>query len=148
MSPARAGEFGLRRAAPIFPVRDLGAALDFYDSLGFERSRYDDGYGFASLERLHLHLRHDPQLDPFANPSAGFVPTDDVDALHARWLGCGLWAVPAVDEAATEEARRRWAAGAPVGRISAAVEERPWGVREFALLDLDNNLLRFGRESG
>jgi hypothetical protein len=29
--------------------------------------------------------------------------------------------------------------------MSERVEDKPWRVREFALLDLDNNQLRFGR---
>jgi len=29
--------------------------------------------------------------------------------------------------------------------MNAKVEDKPWHVREFALLDLDNNQLRFGR---
>jgi hypothetical protein len=47
-----------------------------------------------------------------------------------------------------------WAVGGPHDRARArgrgtsaleAVEDKPRGVREFALLDLDNNQLRFGR---
>ena len=48
---------GLRRPAPILPVRDLEASLAFYARLGFAVSRYDEGYGYARRERLHLHLR-------------------------------------------------------------------------------------------
>jgi catechol 2,3-dioxygenase-like lactoylglutathione lyase family enzyme len=138
--------FGLRRPAPIFPVRDLDAALEFYACLGFRVSRYDEGYGYATRERLRLHLRVCPERDPFANNSAVYVDTAEVDALHAEWLGCGLWAVPPTGGAAIhDEARRRWEAGEPVGRITDVVEAKPWGVREFAILDLDNNQLRFGR---
>jgi hypothetical protein len=73
------------------------------------------------------------------------MPSAD-DALHSEWLGCGLWAVPPIGGAATDdEARRRWEAGEPVGRITDGVEDKPSGVREFAILDLDNNQLRFGR---
>lgn len=44
------------------------------------------------------------------------------------------------------EVRRRWEAGEPVGLMSERVEDKPWRVREFAIRDLDNNQLRFGRE--
>jgi catechol 2,3-dioxygenase-like lactoylglutathione lyase family enzyme len=136
---------GLRRAAPIFPVRDLDAALAFYEGLGFHISRYDEGYGFARRERLLLHLRASPELDPFANGSAAWVDVAEVDALHAEWLTRGLWVVPtAIGPELDVQARRRWAAGEPVGRITETVERKPWHVREFALLDLDNNQLRFG----
>ena len=125
---------GLRRAAPILPVGDLDAALAFYERLGFETSRYDAGYGYAQRERLILHLRASPEVDPRANPSAAWVDIADVDALHAEWIGLGL-AVVDGDAARTIE---------PRGRISARVEAKPWGVREFAILDPDNNQLRFG----
>jgi catechol 2,3-dioxygenase-like lactoylglutathione lyase family enzyme len=128
------GPLGLRMAAPILPVRDLDVALAFYARLGFETSRYDAGYGYARRERLILHLRVSPEVDPSANPSAAWVDVGDVDALHAEWLDLGLWvAVGEVDR--TPE---------PLGRISARVEHKPWGVREFAILDPDNNQLRFG----
>jgi catechol 2,3-dioxygenase-like lactoylglutathione lyase family enzyme len=125
---------GLRRAAPILPVRDLDDALAFYARLGFETSRYDGGYGYARRERLILHLRASPEVDPRANPSAAWVDIADVDALHAEWVGLGLPVEP-VDGERTPE---------PRGRISARVDHKPWGVREFAILDPDNNQLRFG----
>jgi catechol 2,3-dioxygenase-like lactoylglutathione lyase family enzyme len=128
------GPLGLRRAAPILPVRDLDAALAFYERIGFETSRYDAGYGYAQRERLILHLRVSPEVDPSANPSAAWVDVSDVDALHAEWLGLGL-RVSAGEVDRTPE---------PLGLISARVEGKPWGVREFAILDPDNNQLRFG----
>jgi catechol 2,3-dioxygenase-like lactoylglutathione lyase family enzyme len=137
---------GLCRPAPISPARDLGAALEFYSGLGFRVSRYDDGYGYARRERLALHLRVSPELDPFTNSSAACVDTEDVQALHSEWLQRGLWVVPPVIGPDLQaEAHRRWAAGRPVGRITAVVEDKPWGVRGFAPLDPDNNQLRFGR---
>ena len=138
----------MRRPAPILPVRDLDAALAFYAGLGFSVSRYDEAYGFAKRERLRLHLRVTPELDPFTNNSAVYIDTTEVDALHAEWLGRGLWAVPPIiGSELHEEARRRWQSGAPIGRITEVVEAKPWGVREFTLLDPDNNQLRFGAET-
>ena len=129
---------GLRRAAPILPVADLEAALAFYERLGFATSRYDAGYGYARRERLVLHLRASPELDPRANPSAAWVDVADVDALHAEWIALGLAGFAGDGAQALE----------PRGRISARVEARPWGVREFAILDPDDNRLRFGTPDG
>jgi catechol 2,3-dioxygenase-like lactoylglutathione lyase family enzyme len=136
---------GLRRPAPILPVRDLEAALAFYAGLGFSVRCYDEGYAFARRERLLLHLSVTPELDPFTNHSALYVDTAEVDALHAEWLALDLWAVPPITgPEILAEARRRWEAGAPIARITDVVEAKPWRVREFTLLDLDNNELRFG----
>ena len=137
---------GLGRVAPIFPVRDLEASEAFYERLGFATRRHDDGYGYAERERLRIHLRRSPELDPFANPCSAFVATGAVDDLHAEWLACDLWLVRTITPELAAEARERWARGEPVGRMSEVVEDKPWGVREFALLDLDNNQLRFGRQ--
>ena len=47
-----------RHIAPIFPVRDLDAALAFYQRLGFAvRPYFGGGYGFASRDGIALHLR-------------------------------------------------------------------------------------------
>jgi len=124
----------LRRAASIFPVRDLAVSLAFYQRLGFRTESYDSGYGFARRERLRLHLSAVPELDPLANRSAVYVYTSVVDALHAEWLRCGLRVIAADSEVADEQA----------GQISEAVEAKPWGVREFTILDPDLNELRFG----
>jgi hypothetical protein len=140
------GRPGLRCPEPIFPVQDLDAAMAFYGRLGFRVRSYDSGYGYAQREALKIHLRVSPEVDPFANPCALWVEVEGVDALHEEWLACDLWLLrgpitPELDA----EARDRWARGERTGRMSVEVEDRPWHVREFALLDLDNNQLRFGR---
>src|SRR5690242_1635825 len=127
----------LGRVEPIFPVRDLEASEAFYGRLGFATRRHDDGYGYAERDRVRIHLRLSPELDPFANLCSAYVDAPAVDELHAEWLGCGLWLVRTITPELAAEARERWARGEPVGRMSEAVEDKPWGVREFALLDLD-----------
>jgi hypothetical protein len=135
--------------APIFAVRDLTAAMGFYERLGFAVRLYDAGYAYAERESLRLHLRASPELEPFSNYSEVYVTTVEVDALHAEWRTGGLLPVPGTIGAALKaEVRRRWDAGAPVGLMSEMVEDKPWGVREFSLRDPDDNQLRFGRPTG
>jgi catechol 2,3-dioxygenase-like lactoylglutathione lyase family enzyme len=140
---------GLRCPAPVFAVRDLEAAMAFYEQLGFDVRRYDAGYGYAEREGLRIHLRASPELEPFGNYSEVYVETAEVDRLHEEWRTCGLLPVPgAIGSALKAEVRRRWDAGEPVGLMSEFVEDKPWRVREFSLRDPDNNHLRFGRQSG
>ena len=136
---------GLGRAAPVFAGRDLAAAMRFYERLGFAIRRHDAGYGYAEREGLRIHLRASPELREPGHAEV-FVDARDVDRLHEEWRACGLLPVQGgiVAELAAE-VRRRWEAGEPVGLLSERVEDKPWGVREFALRDLDNNQIRFGR---
>jgi catechol 2,3-dioxygenase-like lactoylglutathione lyase family enzyme len=139
---------GFGHPAPVFAVRDLDAASAFYERLGFAVRRYDAGYGYAERDGLRIHLRGSPELEgPFSNYSEVYVETADVDRLHEEWQSRGLLQVRgAIDEELKEEVRRRWHAGSPVGLIGERVEDKPWGVREFGIRDLDNNHLRFGRQ--
>jgi catechol 2,3-dioxygenase-like lactoylglutathione lyase family enzyme len=140
---------GLGSPAPVFAVRDLAAAMAFYERLGFAVRRYDAGYGYAKRDGLRLHLRASREIEPFSNYAEVYVETVEVDRLHEEWQTCGLLPVPGVIAPELEaEVRRRWEAGEPVGLLSEWVEDKPWGVREFGLRDLDNNHLRFGRQIG
>ena len=112
---------GIGCPAPIFPVRDLDAALAFYERLGFKVWKYDEGYGYAQREGLTLHLQWRPPADPSTGSCAVWVKTQHVDELHAEWLECGL------------------------ELNMSTPEDKPWRVREFAIKDPDHNLLRFGR---
>ena len=57
------------RIAPIFGVRDVAAALEFYAGLGFATRAYggDAEYGFVTFDGIELHLGgppHERQLAP------------------------------------------------------------------------------------
>lgn len=85
---------GLRCPAPIFAVRDLEAAMAFYERHGFEVRRHDAGYGYAEREGLRIHLRASPELEPMRNYAEVYVETAEVDRLHEEWQTCGLLPVP------------------------------------------------------
>src|SRR3954469_15030905 len=101
------------RPEPVFAVRDLAAAMAFYERLGFAVRRYDAGYGYAERDGLRLHLRASPELgEPFASHAEVWVETYDVDQLHAEWAGLGLLPVPGtIGPELRAEVRRRASAG-------------------------------------
>jgi hypothetical protein len=112
---------GLATAAAIFPVRDLGAALEHYRQLGFTVRAYEGGgYGFVERGPVELHLAEIADIDPGTNVCAVYLFVDDADALHAEW-----------------------SAAAVVGRLVEPVET-DYGLREGAHVDPDGNLIRFG----
>ena len=111
----------LRRFSPIFPVRDLGAALAHYAALGFDTLAYDggDGYGFADRDGVGLHLAADPEKDTACSGSA-YLYVRDADALYEEWTRPGI-------------------AGHthPPGPT-------PYKLREGSHVDPDGNVIRFG----
>jgi catechol 2,3-dioxygenase-like lactoylglutathione lyase family enzyme len=120
----------VQRLAPVLPVRNVAAALERYAKLGFEGDAYREAgdeargpiYGFLHWGTVELHLTRFDELDPNANTSACYLYVDDADALFARWKATGI-----------------------EGRFVAPVDT-PYGLREFAYVDPDGNLLRVGSE--
>ncbi|MBY6264060.1 VOC family protein [Azospirillum sp. 412522] len=113
------------RVAPILPVRDVRAALAHYRSLGFTVTAYDEAaadpiYGFLDRDGVGLHLALVPDLDPERSAVACYLYVGDADALHAAWQ-----------------------AAKAGGRLT-EVADTPYGLREFAHIDPDGNLLRVG----
>ncbi len=107
----------MERIAPIFPVRDLAVAMDFYEHLGFAVRPYDGGgYGFASWHGIEIHLGVQP--DGERRTGAAYLFVDDADEVATEW-----------------EAR-----GAEVH----VPEDTDWGQHEGVLLDPDGNTIRFG----
>lgn len=116
------------RLAPVFPVRDVRAALEHYRRLGFAGDAYheladgDPIYGFVHRDGIELHLSRTRGVDPATNCSAVYLYVDDADALYAEWTRAG------------------------VGGRFHAPENTPYRLREFAHVDPDGNLMRVGSE--
>jgi catechol 2,3-dioxygenase-like lactoylglutathione lyase family enzyme len=111
----------MERISPIFAVRDLAVAMEFYRRLGFNVRAYaGGGYGFASWHGLEIHLGVVPDDD--RRTSAAYLFVDDADSLTAAWRSAGVEVHPPQD---TE-----------------------WGQHEGALVDPDGNIIRFGSPIG
>jgi glyoxalase/bleomycin resistance protein/dioxygenase superfamily protein len=116
------------QVAPVFPVRDVGRALELYRRLGFVADAYDERagsdpvYGFLKHGPVAVHLARTPELDCAKNTSACYLYVDDAPALYGAWKSSG------VDGRFTEP------------------EDTPYHLREFTYLDPDGNLWRVGSE--
>src|SRR5579875_1052081 len=110
----------LRRFCPIFPVRDVPAALGHYAALGFHPASYDEGYGCASREGVELHVTGYHENDHEIGSGRAYLYVRDADAL------CEEWSKPGIGG-------QTWPA-----------ELKPWKVREGSHTDPDGNLIRFG----
>ena len=112
--------------APIFPVRNVTAALEHYAQLGFKAIAYEDPaagepyYGFVSRGSVQLHLTLFRELAASTPASACYLYVEDADALYEAWK-----------------------AARPRGRLLEP-KDTPYGLREFAHVDPDGNLIRIG----
>ena len=113
-------------AAPQFLVAKLDDALAFYEQrLGFSRDFvYEGFYAGVSRDRAVIHLKCAPRLEA---ERAHRRSEDHLDAYLV---------VSGVEELHAELVRR----GAP---ISKALEEEPWGTRDFYVQDPDGYVLCF-----
>lgn len=112
------------RATPSLPSRDLAATSRFYSQFGFRETFHDAGW--LILERGGIQLEFFPRvsLDPCVNRSSCCIRVSDGDALYRAFCAAGLSAGPR-----------------DIPRMTRA-EDQPWGIREFAVVDPDGNLLR------
>jgi catechol 2,3-dioxygenase-like lactoylglutathione lyase family enzyme len=122
-NPSRSRRAGrqLRRFCPIFPVKDLRAALEHYAELGFRTEPYAEGdtYGFANREGVGLHLHESTY---YGDRAAAYLYVRDADALYAEWSRPDI-----------------------AGRTS-AVHTTDYGMREGSHTDPDGNVIRFGSD--
>ena len=90
---------GLRRPSrqfqhfnPVFPVRDLAAALAHYSALGFRTFPYAGGdeYGFANRDGTGVHLAVHPGHDPGHHGASAYLYVYDADALYLEWSRPGI----------------------------------------------------------
>jgi catechol 2,3-dioxygenase-like lactoylglutathione lyase family enzyme len=116
----------LEKLAPILPCRDVAAAEGFWLRLGFVTVYRDEDYLLMEREGAEVHFWRNPALDPARNDAGAYLRPSDVDALDAQWGALGL-------------------PEAGIPRLERA-EDKPWGMRELALVDPDGNLIRAGQE--
>ena len=114
------------KSIPVLPSRSLQRTIQFYEKLGFcGELLAADTYAILTRGDLELHFFPHPALKPPDCYAGAYMRVMDVDALHAAFTPADL---PA--------------AGIP--RME-RVENKPWGMREFALIDEDGNLVKFGK---
>jgi len=113
-------------AIPTLPSRDVNETVTFYRRLGFEGGVHSHGdYAILTRGSLELHFFTHSDLRPEDSSAGCYLRVLDVDSLYRVF-------------AAAELPRQ----GIP--RVTAP-ENKPWGLREFALVDADGNLVRIGQ---
>jgi len=116
----------LTSVATVFVVQDVLRSIEHYrDVLGFRTEfTYGEPVFYAGVERDHvlIHLQAADQTKRRSGDGAVYVFVTDVDALY-------------------QELKSRGA------RTLNEPKDYPYGMRDFAITDLDGNQLGFGMES-
>lgn len=110
---------------PKLPMRNKAVTRDYYiNKLGFQEfgSADFDGYLMVQKDRIQIHFFEFKELDPKENYGQVYIRTDNIDQLYQSLL----------DNKVSIH---------PNGHLAL----KPWGLKEFSLLDPDNNLLTFGQ---
>ena len=114
-------------AIPTLPSRSVIDTVAFYKKLGFEGGVHAFSPSYAVLCRgsIELHFFTDEALVPAASSAGCYLRVLDVEKIYSDCLLSQLprTGIPRMD----------------------ALEDKPWGLREFAIVDPDGNLLRIGQ---
>ncbi len=108
---------------PKLPMRNKSATHNYYvNQLGFTQvgGNYDE-YLMVKKDSIELHFFLFETLQPADNYGQVYIRVQGIDALYNQLVNAGVAIHP-----------------------NAPLQTKPWGQREFALLDPDNNLLTFG----
>ena len=111
------------RAVPVLAAQDISASLAFYANLGFAIRFQEDDYaafliGNETSGEIEIHLW---QCDDkaIAENSGCRVEVENIESLYEKCLETGAV------------------------HSNGNLQERPWGTREFVLLDVAGNIITF-----
>ena len=108
---------------PKLPMRQKGKTKEFYiHKLGFQLVGKDDFEDYLMLKKdsVELHFFEFKMLEPTINYGQVYIRTNNIDLLYANYLSKNIIH--------------------PNGHL----QLKPWGQKEFSVLDPDHNLLTFG----
>ena len=108
---------------PKLPMRDKKLTRDFYiNKLGFREIGDYEGYLMVQKDQIEIHFFEFRELDPKENYGQVYIRTDNIDEFYQSLLDNNISIHP-----------------------NGPLDIKPWGQKEFSMLDPDNNLLTFGQ---
>ena len=110
---------------PKLPMRNKQATKDYYvTQLGFSVLGSEDfeDYFMISKEGIEIHFFKFAHLNPKGNYRQNYTRKNAIDELYQSFLNKKVKIHP-----------------------NGPLQTKPWGQREFSLLDPDNNLITFGQ---
>ncbi len=113
-------------AIPILPSRSLSDTLSFFRRLGFEGEIHGRGdYAIIRRGTVELHFFTHRELVPAESSAMCYIRVSDAEGMYRAFAPAELprKGIPRMD----------------------VLEDKSWGMREFAVVDPDGNLLRIGQ---
>ncbi len=114
-------------AIPTLPCRSVSVTVEFYNRLGFEGGAHDFNSEYAILKRgaIEIHFFTHNELVPAESSAGCYIRVLDVESVYRSICASQLprTGIPRMD----------------------TLEDNPWGLREFAVVNPDGNLLRIGQ---
>ena len=114
----------LTKIHPKLPMRNKAETKKYYiDKLGFEHLGSDDfpDYLMLTKDQIEIHFFLYADIDPRENYGMVYIRMSDIDAFYQTLLDAKVEIHP-----------------------NGSLQTKPWGQREFSLLDPDCNLMTFG----
>jgi len=112
----------LQSTIPVLPSLDLDETINFYAKLGFKVwSQHDGDYAIIASESREIHFFLMGNLVPSDSFFGCYWRVDDAVGLYNQYAAAGLADLH-------------------------PIEDKPWGMKEFAIIDPHGNLIRIGQE--
>jgi catechol 2,3-dioxygenase-like lactoylglutathione lyase family enzyme len=109
---------------PKLPMRNLAATKEYYiNRLGFSELGDYGNYLLIKKDAIELHFFLFEDLNPKDNYGQVYIRTNEIDRVYHHFVHAKVEIHP-----------------------GGFLEQKSWGIKEFSLLDPDNNLLTFGLE--
>ncbi len=111
----------LKKAVPLLPTDNISESIDFYESrLGFVATNYGN-YAILRYKNTEIHLVM--SKEKINNLNLGcLIMVDNIEDLYTMFSAKGLI------------------------QIKGKLTDKPWGNREFIVMDNNNNILRFAQK--
>lgn len=114
----------LEEIHPKLPMRNKVITRDYYiNQLGFKEIGDYEGYLMIKKDQIEIHFFEFEALNPKENYGQVYVRTNNIEELYQTLLTAKIAIHP-----------------------NGPLQIKPWGQKEFALLDPDSNLLTFGEK--
>lgn len=110
----------LTSAIPILAFLDLKETLAFYTKLGFECNGSWEHYIICSKDDIEIHLWLTTDESVPKNTGC-YIRVNEIDALFQQYASLNIIH--------------------PHGSL----EDKPWGMRQFSILDNSGNIIHFGQ---